>query len=302
MGDGADLRNPVIGGVSSGPIGPGARPWHGFGLGLRSEHFEAVLMERPAVEWFEIISENFMVEGGKPRHYLEAIRARHPLAMHGVSLSIGSADPLDRDYLRRLVRLAEAVEPIWVSDHLCWTGVGGINGHDLFPLPCDQATLAHVVARVGEVQDALGRELLLENVSSYARFAGDAMGEAGFLAEIVRRSGCRLLLDVNNVYVSSRNHGFDADAYIAALPAAAIWQIHLAGHSDHGDVLIDTHDAPVCDAVWALYARTIARIGRVTTMIERDDAIPPLPELVDELGRARAVSRQALDTTRAGLP
>ena len=302
MGDGADLRTPVIGGVSSGPTGPGARPWHGFGLGLRSEHFEVVLMERPAVDWFEIISENFMVEGGKPRHYLDAIRARYPLAMHGVSLSIGGADPLDRDYLRRLAQLAKAVEPIWISDHLCWTGVGGINGHDLYPLPFDHATLAHVVARVGEVQDALGRELVLENVSSYARFHTDAMGEAEFLAEVARRSGCRLLLDINNVYVSSRNHGFDADAYIATLPVAGIWQIHLAGHSDHGDVLIDTHDAPVCEAVWALYARTIARIGAVTTMIERDDAIPPLAELVDELDRARAVSHQALVSTPVGSP
>jgi uncharacterized protein (UPF0276 family) len=299
MGDGADQHTLAKRGASSGPVGPGARPWHGFGLGLRTEHFDAVLEGAPGVDWFEIISENFMVAGGKPRHYLEAIRARHPLAMHGVSLSIGSADPLDRDYLRELARLADAVEPIWVSDHLCWTGVGGINGHDLFPLPFDDATLAHVVARVGEVQDALGRELLLENVSSYARFDGDAMGEAEFLAELVRRSGCRLLLDVNNVYVSSRNHGFDADAYIAALPAASIWQIHLAGHSDHGDVLIDTHDAPVCDAVWALYSRTLARIGAVTTMIERDDAIPPLPELLAELARARAVSRHVLEPLQA---
>lgn len=299
MGDGADS---VPGSDHSAPLGgtsPSGRPWHGFGLGLRTEHFDAVLDGAPGVEWFEIISENFMVAGGKPRHYLEAIRARYPLAMHGVSLSIGSADPLDRDYLRALARLADAVEPIWVSDHLCWTGVGGINGHDLYPLPCDHATLAHVVERVDAVQDALGRELLLENVSSYARFDGDAMGEAEFLAELVSRSGCRLLLDVNNVYVSSRNHGFDADAYIAALPAQSIWQIHLAGHSDHGDVLIDTHDAPVCDAVWALYARTLARIGAVTTMIERDDAIPPLHELVAELARARTVSRRVLEPMHA---
>ena len=290
MADGAASAN---GSDRSAPPGrelPGGRPWFGFGLGLRSEHFESVLAERPTVGWFEIISENFLVDGGKPRHYLDAIRANYPLAMHGVSLSIGSAEPLDRDYLRALDRLARHVEPIWVSDHLCWTGIAGINGHDLFPLPYDRATLDHVAARVGQVQDALGRELVLENVSSYARFAGDTLDEAQFLAELVRRTGCKLLLDVNNVYVSSRNHGFDADAWIATLPADAIWQIHLAGHSDRGDVVIDTHDAPVCEAVWALYARTLARIGAVTTMIERDDHIPPLGELVEELGRAREIA------------
>jgi uncharacterized protein (UPF0276 family) len=268
----------------------GVRPWHGFGLGLRTEHFDAVLAEQPAVDWFEIISENFMVAGGKPRHYLDAVRARYPLAMHGVSLSIGSTDPFDRDYLRALKQLAAEVDPIWISDHLCWTGNGGINSHDLLPLPYTGEAVAHVAARIGEVQDFLGREILIENVSTYVSFANAEMEEAGFLTEIVRRSGCRILLDVNNVYVSSRNHGFDADAYIAALPAERIWQIHLAGHSDYGNYVIDTHDHPVRDEVWALYERTLERIGPVTTMIERDDHIPPLAELVAELDHARAIA------------
>jgi len=271
----------------------GGRPWHGFGLGLRNEHFDAVLSERPEVDWFEIISENFMVAGGKPRHYLDAIRARYPLAMHGVSLSIGSTDPLDLDYLAQLKRLADHVDPIWISDHLCWTGNGGFNSHDLLPLPYTEEAIAHVASRIGQVQDFLAREILIENVSSYVTFAGAEMDEAAFLAEIVRRSGCRILLDINNIYVSSRNHGFDADAYITALPAERIWQIHLAGHSDYGSYVIDTHDHPVRDEVWALYARTLGRIGPVTTMIERDDHMPPLAELVAELDRARAIAAAA---------
>lgn len=267
----------------------GVRPWYGYGLGLRTEHFDAVLNENPDVDWFEIISENFMVAGGKPRYYLDAIRARYPLAMHGVSLSIGSTDPLDLAYLSELKQLARHVEPIWISDHLCWTGNGGINSHDLLPLPYTEQAIAHVVSRITQVQESLGREILIENASTYVSFANAEMDEATFLGEIVRRSGCRILLDVNNIYVSSRNHGFDVDTYVAALPADRIWQIHLAGHSDYGDYVIDTHDHPVCDEVWALYARTIERVGPVTTMIERDDHIPALAELVAELDQARKI-------------
>jgi uncharacterized protein len=276
----------------------GVRPWHGYGLGLRTEHFDAVLAENPRVDWFEIISENFMVAGGKPRHYLDAIRARYPLAMHGVSLSIGSTDPFDLDYLRDLRDLARHIEPIWISDHLCWTGNGGINSHDLLPLPYTEEAIAHVVSRISEVQDFLGREILIENVSTYVSFSNAEMEEPAFLGEISRRSGCRILLDVNNIYVSSRNHGFDANTYVATLPADKIWQIHLAGHSDYGDYVIDTHDHPVREEVWALYERTLQQVGQVTTMIERDDHIPPLSELVAELDRARqigeAVDRAAL--------
>ena len=277
----------------------GVRPWHGYGLGLRTEHFDAVLNEHPHVDWFEIISENFMVAGGKPRHYLDEIRSRYPLAMHGVSLSIGSTDPLDLDYLRELKQLARQVEPIWISDHLCWTGNGGINSHDLLPLPYTEEAIAHVASRIGEVQDFLGREILIENVSTYVSFSNAEMEEAAFLSEIARRSGCRILLDVNNIYVSSRNHGFDADAYVAALPAEKIWQIHLAGHSDYGDYVIDTHDHPVREEVWALYARTLERIGQVTTMIERDDHSPPLAELVAELDRARQIGSEASELAQA---
>ncbi len=269
------------------------RPWLGFGLGLRSEYFEQVLAAPPAVDWFEITSENFMVAGGKPRHYLEAIRARYPLVMHGVSLSIGSTDPLDRDYLRQLRQLMREIEPAWVSDHLCWTGVAGVNSHDLLPLPYTEAAIVHVVERVQQVQDFLGRELLLENLSSYVEFRQSEMPEWEFLAAIAKRSGCRILLDVNNIQVSARNHGFDPLDYLAGIPGDRVWQIHLAGHSDYGDYCIDTHDHAVPDAVWALYESAIRRFGPISTMIERDDHFPPLAELVAELGQARAAFARA---------
>lgn len=285
-------------GPSPGACAPGDRPQLGFGLGLRNEHFQDVLDQSPAVDWFEILSENFMVPGGKPRHYLRAIRERYPMAMHGVSLSIGSVDPLDRDYLRALAQLAHEVQPAWVSDHLCWTSVGGHNSHDLLPLPYTAAALAHVVARVQQVQEFLGREILLENVSTYAEFRGADWPEWEFLAELARRSGCRILLDVNNIYVSARNHGFDADAYLAAMPVDKVWQIHLAGHSDYGSYVIDTHDHPIRDEVWALYQRALMRLGPVSTMIERDDDIPALEELVAELDLARAAAAQALGCAR----
>jgi uncharacterized protein len=281
-----------------GAFAPGIRPWLGFGLGLRTEHFDEVLArdaagDRPAVDWFEVTSENFMVAGGKPRRYLDRIRARYPIVMHGVSLSIGGTDPLDRSYLRALRLLARQVEPAWVSDHLCWTGVDGVNSHDLLPLPYTEAAIAHVVSRVSEVQDLLGREILLENLSSYVEFAGSSMPEWEFLSAVATRSGCRLLLDVNNVQVSARNHGFDPLAYLDGLPADRIWQIHLAGHSDYGDYAIDTHDHDVPPDVWALYESAIRRFGPVSTMIERDDHIPPLTELLGELGLARAAFARA---------
>ncbi len=272
---------------------PGPRPWLGFGLGLRTDHFAAVLDQPPDVDWFEITSENFMVAGGKPRHYLEAVRQRYPLVMHGVSLSIGGTDPLDRDYLHSLRQLMLDIEPAWVSDHLCWTGVDDINSHDLLPLPYCEEAIAHVVARVGEVQDFLGREILLENLSSYVEFTASSMPEWEFLSEVTRRSGCRLLLDVNNVAVSARNHGFDPEHFLAGLPADRIWQIHLAGHTDYGHYAIDTHDHAVPAPVWALYESAIRRFGAISTMIERDDHIPPLPELVAELDLARRAFARA---------
>jgi uncharacterized protein len=269
-------------------------PRLGFGLGLRTAHYEEILNSDPHVDWFELLSENYMVPGGKPLHYLDRICERYPVVMHGVALSIGSTDPLDRDYLKRLKTLADRVRPHWISDHLCWTGVSGKNTHDLLPIPYTEEALAHIVARVSEVQDFLGQRILLENVSSYVSFKDSELSEWEFIAEVARRADCLLLLDVNNIYVSAYNHGFDAQAYLAGIPAERVQQIHLAGHSNCGEHIIDTHDADVIDPVWDLYAKAIARLGPVSTMIERDDNIPPLAQLVAELDQARQVAQSAL--------
>jgi len=272
-------------------------PRLGFGLGLRPPHYQDALAgtaRGAEVEWWEVISENFMVAGGNPRRVLRAMRERAPIVLHGVSLSIGSTDPLDESYLGRLASLVEEIEPAVVSDHLCWSGVGGHAAHDLWPLPYTTEALAHVVERVARVQDRLGRRILLENPSSYVTFAASELGEAEFLAEVARRADCGILLDVNNVYVSSQNHGWDARAYLAAIPIERVGQIHLAGHSDHGSHLLDTHDEPVCAAVWELYAAAVARFGGVSTMIERDDHLPSLDELVGELDHARHIAREPL--------
>lgn len=282
-------------GQSSGAQAPESRPWLGFGLGLRTEYFEAILSQSPAVDWFEITSENFMVPGGKPRHYLERIRARYPIVMHGVSLSVGSTDPLDYEYLKSLRQLARDIEPAWISDHLCWTGVDGINSHDLLPLPYNEEATNHVVGRVQQVQDFLGREILLENLSSYIEFRSSDMPEWEFLAEVSRRSGCRILLDVNNIQVSARNHGFNPNDYLAGIPRDLVWQIHLAGHSDYGDYCIDTHDHNVPNEVWSLYERAIGLFGPVSTMIERDDHYPPFEDLLTELDLARTSCARAQD-------
>ena len=265
----------------------------GFGLGLRTVHYEDILASRPRVDWFEALSENYMVRGGKPLHYLERIRAEFPVVLHGVSLSIGSTDPLDPDYLRALKALADRIEPAWVSDHLCWTGFAGKNIHDLLPLPYTREAVRHVASRINQVQDFLRRPILIENVSSYVSFGQSEMTEWEFLAEICQRSDCLLLLDVNNVYVSGFNHGFDPHDFIDALPARRIQQIHLAGHSHCGTHIIDTHDAPVIDAVWKLYRYAIERLGPVATMIERDDHIPDLATLVGELDQARDIAAAA---------
>ena len=266
----------------------------GFGLGLRPEHYRDFAEGTPRVDWLEVISENYLVPGGKPLDFLDRIRARYPMVMHGVSLSIAGTDPLDGNYLRELRRLAARVQPEWISDHLCWTGSGGTNLHDLLPTPYTAEALAHVATRVGRVQDFLRRPMLIENVSSYLRFDGDEMSEWEFLAALVLRSGCGLLLDVNNVYVSSVNHGFDPMEFIEGIPAHAVRQIHLAGHTRSEEGLVDTHDAPVCDEVWDLYEATVARVGAVPTMIERDDRIPPVVELLAELDTARERSARAL--------
>lgn len=274
------------------------RPYLGFGLGLRPQHYPDVLdrpdnAPAPRVDWFEVISENYMAAGGRPRARLCQTRERFPIVMHGVSLSIGSVDPLDRDYLRELKALSDEIDPAWISDHLCWTGVDGVNLHDLLPLPFTEEALDHVVARVDQVQQTLGRRFALENVSSYVTFAQSDMTEWEFLSALAGRTGCGLILDVNNVYVSAFNHGFDAEDFLAGLPSESVIQLHLAGHEHNATHIIDTHDAPVIDAVWDLYAKTVARFGAVSTMIERDAAIPPFSVLEAELDQARALAAVA---------
>jgi uncharacterized protein (UPF0276 family) len=264
----------------------------GFGLGLRTAHYEDILNEPHDVDWLEVITENYLVPGGKPLYYLERVRERFPLVMHGVSLSIGSTDPVDFKYLAQVRALAARIEPHWISDHLCWTGIEGRNLHDLLPLPYTEEALDTVVARVGQVQDALGRQILLENVSSYLSFRRSEMSEWEFLGEVAQRADCAILLDINNIYVSSVNHGFDPLTYLRAIPKLKVRQFHLAGHSDMGGHLIDTHDHPIAPPVWDLYGAAVAHFGPVPTMIERDDNIPALSELVAELDIARELSRR----------
>ncbi len=274
----------------------GTFPYLGFGLGLRPQHYGEILDGDPPIDWFEIISENYMAPGGRPLAMLEKIRGRYPIVMHGVSLSIASTAPLDQEYLTALKTLAERVEPRWISDHLCWTGVHGVNLHDLLPVPYTHEALRHVCTRVHEVQEILGRVLTIENVSSYVRFGDADMTEWEFLSELARRTGCRLLFDVNNIFVGAFNHGYDPLDFIRGVPAEAVVQMHLAGHTDLGTHIIDTHDHPVRDEVWELYRTSVERFGAVSTMIERDDNIPPLAELVEELNRAREIAAEALAT------
>lgn len=269
-------------------------PFLGFGLGLRPDYYEEILAQKPDLDWFEILTENYLVPGGKPLYYLDQIRAHYPVVMHGVSLSLGSADPLDTDYLRQLKDLAARVEPAWISDHLCWTGVNGINAHDLLPIPYTQEAIKHIVSRIHQIQDFLGRPILIENVSSYLTYKQSEMSEWDFILEIVNQADSFILLDVNNVYVSSVNHQFNPLDYIFALPPERVVQIHLAGHSNHGHYIIDTHDAPVIQPVWALYAATLKRLGPVSTMIERDDNMPPFAELLAEVEQARSISELIL--------
>ena len=267
-----------------------AQPSPGFGLGLRTPHYADFQAAKQPLDWLEIITDNFLVDGGKPLVMLDRIRRDYPMAMHGVAMSIGAADGVELDYLRKVKALADRIQPLWVSDHLCWTGPGPEQLHDLYPRPYTDEAARHVVAQIQRAQDVLQRQLVLENVSSYIDFKHNAASEWQFLAHIAQQADCLLLVDVNNIYVSSVNHGFDPLDYLNALPAHRVQQMHLAGHSDCGDYIVDTHDHPVVLAVWDLYAEACKRFGPVATMIERDDDIPPLQTLIDELHVARRIA------------
>ncbi len=273
-----------------------------FGLGLRPEHYPDFLGEKESaskqnVDWLEIISDNYLVPGGKPLYCLDRIRRDYPLAMHGVALNIGSCDALDRDYVSAIKTLAERIEPVLISDHLCWTGVADRRLHDLLPLPYTAEAVAHVAQRIMQVQEMLGRKLVIENVSTYANGPGD-LSEAEFVCAIADAADCELLVDINNIYVSSRNLDFDPLDYMRMLPAKRIRQLHLAGHTDHGDHCIDTHDHPVCPEVWALYREAVKLWSAVPVTLERDDNIPPLAELIAELDCARAHAQAAMQEQR----
>ncbi|WP_267226754.1 DUF692 domain-containing protein [Dyella silvae] len=264
----------------------------GYGLGLRREHYRDFLETDVPVDFVEVISENFMVDGGQPLDILRRVRERHPVALHGVSMSIGSADGLKPAYLRRLRTLVDRIDPLFVSDHLSWSRFAHFNSHDLLPLPYTEETLVVVCRNIQAAQEAIGRPMLFENPSSYVTFSASTMTEWEFLNEMTRRTGCGLLLDINNIFVSAQNHGWDADAYLRGIPSERVRQIHLAGHAKGEDMLIDTHDQPVGMDVWALYAKAASMLGPVATMIERDDAIPPLSDLLDELNIARQLRQR----------
>jgi uncharacterized protein len=266
----------------------------GLGVGLRSKHFGHLLRNPPQVDWFEIISENFMDDFGFARHVLQHVRSSVPVVMHGVSMSIGSTDPLNMAYLSKLKTLAQFIEPEWISDHLCWTGVLTVNTHDLLPMPLTEESLAHVAERVQRVQDFLGRPLVLENPSTYFEFKSSTIPEWEYLGALAKKTGCGLLLDVNNVFVSAHNHGFDAVTYISNLPHEHIVQVHIAGPTDFGTLLVDTHDQPVPQQVWKLYRLAHELTGGVSTLLEWDAKIPEYPELVEELFKAKKVLKGEL--------
>ena len=264
----------------------------GCGLGLRPIYYQEILSTLPSVDWFEIISEDYMVDGGNPLYFLDKIRAHYPIVMHGVSLSIGSVDPLNMSYLTKLKNLIDRIQPAWVSDHCCWTGVAGKNLHDLLPMPYTQAALDHMASRIIEIQTFLGRPIAVENVSSYITFKQSEFTEWEFLKKLTEKSGCLLLLDINNIYVNSMNHGFDPLEFINHIPIHAVQQFHLAGHTNKGNVILDTHDAPIIDKVWELFAIALKRFGKISTLIERDDCFPPFSELLAELALAKKITQE----------
>ncbi len=272
-------------------------PFLGFGVGLRTQHYQYILEKKPQIDWFEAISENYMLEGGRPLFFLDQIRERYPIVLHGVSLSIGSTDPLNQDYLKKLKKLIQRVNPPWVSDHLCWTGVLGHNVHDLLPLPYNEETLRHVIMRVKHVQDYLERPILLENVSSYMEFVDSPMTEWEFLARIAEEANCFILLDINNIFVSSQNHSYNPMDYIAAIPTHRVKQFHVAGHSNKKTHLLDTHDHKVKKKVWDLYQKALQRFGPTSTLLERDDKIPAFPKLMEEISEAKKIFKNVYGST-----
>ncbi|PIQ83153.1 MAG: hypothetical protein COV75_09075 [Candidatus Omnitrophica bacterium CG11_big_fil_rev_8_21_14_0_20_63_9] len=277
-------------------------PTIGCGVGLRTEHYETITRDWPSMDWFEAISENFMDSAGRPLHVLEQVRQRYPVALHGVSLSIGSTDPLNPSYLQRLKALADRIDPAIVSDHLCWTGVDGQNLHDLLPLPFTEEAVQHIAGRVEQVQAFLGRRILLENVSTYVTYRHSTMPEWEFLTAIAQRSGCGILLDLNNIYVNAYNHQFDPYDYLRHIPRELVGQFHLAGHTDCGGYLFDTHSAPVIEPVWAMYRWALQHWGPVTTLIEWDESIPPFARLVEEADKARAIYVEVCGTDQPVSP
>ncbi|MBS2026850.1 MAG: DUF692 domain-containing protein [Deltaproteobacteria bacterium] len=266
----------------------------GHGVGLRSVHYGEWLAGGPQVDWLEATTENFLQDGGRPLAVLEAVRRDRPIALHGVSLSLGASDPLNDALVKKLQALDERFQPAWISDHLCWGSLRGRYAHDLLPLPFTEEALDVVVARVKAVQEKLGRQILVENVSSYVQYAASALTEWEFLAELAQRADCGVLLDVNNIFVSSVNHGFDARAFLDGIPADRVGYFHLAGHKDCGTHLLDTHDAPVPDPVWALYQDAVRRFGPLATLIEWDEHVPELPRLLEEAERARRHAQRAV--------
>lgn len=272
-------------------------PFLGFGLGLRSEHYHDILDQKPRIDWFEVLTENYLIPGGKPLYYLDKIKELYPMVMHGVSLSIGSTDPIDLDYLKQVKDLAKRTNAHWISDHLCWTGVHGKNMHDLLPLPYTEEALLHTAKKIKQAQDFLEQPILIENPSTYLNFKQSTMTEYEFMRALTEESDCYILLDINNIYVSSFNHGFSSDDYINAIPKNKVKQFHLAGHTNHGTHIIDTHDADVIQPVWQLYAKALAHFGYVSTMIERDDHIPPLADLLVELEQAKDIATDVFKVT-----
>lgn len=267
----------------------------GYGLGLRPTHYDDILKLHPKIDWFEILTENYLVPGGNPLYYLEKIRQDYPMAMHGVSLSIGSCDPLDWEYLQHVKNLANKIEAKWISDHLCWTGINGINLHDLMPVPYTEEALHHIAERVKQVQDFLGRQILLENPSTYVSFKQSEMTEWNFLVELCHQADCYILLDINNIYVSAFNHAFNPYEYLKAIPIERVAQFHMAGHENCETHIVDTHDHDIIPDVWDLYTEAIKRFGKVSIMIERDDHIPPLSDLLIELKQAKDIAEGILE-------